>query len=165
MKLNGSCHCGAVRFNVRSPHPYPFNLCYCSICRKTAGGGGYAINLGADYSTLEVYGEDKVTVFHAKIRDDETETVNESPGERRFCSVCGSALWVWDPRWPELVHPFASAIDTDLPVPPKRTHMMLSSKPAWVTVAAADDDKCFDAYPDESLAEWHLRLGLEDGGD
>jgi len=21
--------------------------CYCSICRKTAGGGGYAINLGA----------------------------------------------------------------------------------------------------------------------
>jgi hypothetical protein len=49
-------------------------------------------------------------------------------GAVRF-SVCGSALWVWDPRWPELVHPFASAIDTELPVPPKRNHMMLSSKP------------------------------------
>jgi hypothetical protein len=165
MKLNGSCHCGAVRFSVRSPHPYPFNLCYCSICRKTAGGGGYAINLGADYSTLEVYGEDKVTVFHAKIRDEETGTITESPGERRFCSVCGSALWVWDPRWPELVHPFASAIDTDLPVPPERTHMMLSSKPAWVTAAVADGDKSFDAYPDESLAKWHQRLGPEDGAD
>jgi hypothetical protein len=35
-------------------------------------------------------------------------------GVVRFCSVCGSALWVWDPRWPERVHPFASAIDTDL---------------------------------------------------
>ncbi|MFC1689731.1 GFA family protein [Pseudomonadota bacterium] len=117
----------------------------------------FKAGLGADYSTLEVYGEDKVTVFHANFRDEETGTSNKSPGERRFCSDCGSALWVWDPRWPELVHPFASAIDTDLPVPPKRTHMMLSSKPAWVTVEVADGDKSFDAYPDESLAE----LGTE----
>jgi hypothetical protein len=27
MKLEGSCHCGAVRFAVEAPHPYPFNLC------------------------------------------------------------------------------------------------------------------------------------------
>jgi hypothetical protein len=27
--------------------PVPFLHCHCSICRKTAGGGGYAINLGA----------------------------------------------------------------------------------------------------------------------
>ena len=40
MHLEGSCHCGKVRFSVKAPHPYPFNLCYCSICRKTAGGGG-----------------------------------------------------------------------------------------------------------------------------
>ena len=72
MKIKGSCHCGAVRFSVHSSHPYPFNLCYCSICRKTAGGGGYAINLGADFSTLEVSGEDKITVFHARIRYEKT---------------------------------------------------------------------------------------------
>jgi len=41
MELEGSCHCGAVRFRVSSGEPCPFNLCYCSICRKTAGGGGY----------------------------------------------------------------------------------------------------------------------------
>ena len=46
MRLEGSCHCGAVRFTVEAPHPYPFSLCYCSICRKTAGAGGHAINLG-----------------------------------------------------------------------------------------------------------------------
>lgn len=40
MYLEGSCHCGAVRFGVESPHPYPYQRCYCSICRKTAGGGG-----------------------------------------------------------------------------------------------------------------------------
>ena len=161
MKIKGSCHCGAVRFSVDSPHPYPFNLCYCSICRKTAGGGGCAINIGADFSTLELSGEENVTVFHARIRDEETGKTSESPGERRFCRVCGSALWVWDPRWPELVHPFASAIDTEYPVPPEHTHMMLSSRPAWVSAPIAEGDKSFDAYPDESLAEWHQRHGLE----
>ena len=40
MLLEGSCHCGAIRFRVRSAHPCPFNLCYCNICRKTGGGGG-----------------------------------------------------------------------------------------------------------------------------
>lgn len=35
MLLDGSCHCGSVRFTVHAPHPYPFNLCYCSICRKS----------------------------------------------------------------------------------------------------------------------------------
>ena len=45
MKLEGSCHCGAVRFSVETHAPYPFMRCYCSICRKTAGSGGFAINL------------------------------------------------------------------------------------------------------------------------
>ena len=39
--LEGSCHCGAVHFTVRSHTPQPYMHCYCSICRKTAGGGGY----------------------------------------------------------------------------------------------------------------------------
>ena len=56
MLLTGSCHCQAVKFTVESVHPYPFNLCYCSICRKTAGGGGYAVNLGGENASLEVKG-------------------------------------------------------------------------------------------------------------
>ena len=38
--LEGSCRCGAVHFSVQSHTPYPYQLCYCAICRKTAGGGG-----------------------------------------------------------------------------------------------------------------------------
>lgn len=34
--------------------------------------------------------------------------------------------------WPELVYPFAPAIDTELPVPPERVHLLLDSKPGWV---------------------------------
>jgi hypothetical protein len=62
--------------------------------------GGLFMLVAADQSTLAVSGEDRITVFHAWIRDEGTGKISESPGERRFCSVCGSALWVWDPRWP-----------------------------------------------------------------
>lgn len=162
MQLKGSCHCACVHFTVYSAHPYPFNRCYCSICRKTAGGGGYAINLGADYTSLGIEGEEYIRVYQATVIDSETGGNTESPGQRHFCKMCGSALWLWDPRWPELVHPFASAIDTALPVPPERTHMMLGSKPAWVEVQAGPQDHLFEGYPQETLAEWHLRLGIED---
>ena len=161
MELKGSCHCGSVKFTVRSPHPYPFNLCYCSICRKTAGGGGYAINLSARYKTLKVTGRKNITVYRARMRDEATGKITKSTGRRNFCKKCGSTLWLWDPQWPELVHPFASAIDTDLPVPPERTHLMLGSKANWVPVFSGPRDKKFDEYPEESIAEWHQRLGLE----
>ncbi len=160
MKLNGSCHCGKVQFSVNSPHPYPFNFCYCSICRKTAGGGGYAINLGAEFATLEVSGREYISVYKAGIKDEETGELQESPGERSFCRLCASALWVWDPRWPDLVHPFASVVDSDLPVPPERTHLMLDSKATWVQADIRGNDKTFSHYPEESLAAWHERLDL-----
>jgi hypothetical protein len=162
MLLKGSCHCGKVRFSVQSAHPYPFNLCYCSICRKTGGGGGFAINLSGDFNTLEIEGGEYISMYRARIVDDETGATRESRGERSFCKHCGSALWVWASLWPDLVHPFASAIDTELPIPPERTHLMLDSRATWVPVQAGPDDKQFDAYPDESIAAWHQRLGVED---
>ena len=67
MLLEGSCHCGATRFQVESETPYPYQACYCSICRKTAGGGGYAINLGADANTLEVEGKENLHSFASAI--------------------------------------------------------------------------------------------------
>jgi hypothetical protein len=161
MLLEGSCHCGRVRFSVESAEPYPFNRCYCSICRKTAGGGGYAINLGADNSTLSTEGREHVREYQPAIVDSATGVAELSPGRRYFCGHCGSALWGWDPRWPELVHPHASAIDSELPVPPDYTHMMLGSKANWVPVEAGAGDREFDAYPDESLEQWHRRHGLD----
>ncbi len=162
MRLEGSCHCGAVRFSLASPHPYPFNLCYCSICRKTAGGGGYAINLSGLHDTLEVEGREHVKVYRARIRREGDEAPHTSPGQRHFCGKCGSPLWMWDPRWPELVHPLASAIDTPLPVPPQRTHLLLGSKAPWVVIRADPDDRLHEGFPDESIAAWHERLGLVD---
>ena len=78
MKLKGSCHCQAVRFTLESAQPYPFMRCYCSICRKTAGGGGYAINLGGDYRTLTVEGREHLGVYQARLVDAESGEVKVS---------------------------------------------------------------------------------------
>jgi hypothetical protein len=158
LTLEGSCRCGAVRFRVASHTPVPYQLCYCSICRKTAGGGGYAINLGADAATLQIEGADALGVYRARIERD--GQCHVSTGERNFCTRCGSALWLYDPSWPDLVHPFASAIDSALPAAPKRVHLMLAFRPDWVPLQADPQDDCFDHYPDLSLADWHRRNGL-----
>ena len=131
MQLDGSCHCQSVKFSLQSKHPYPFNICYCSICRKTAGSGGSAINLSGDFASLKVHGAANISIYHARIVDAATQEVTQSPMERHFCQTCGSHLWGWDPRWPELVHPHAGAIDTPLPAAPEHTHLMLGSKAGW----------------------------------
>jgi hypothetical protein len=158
--LKGSCRCGAVRFEVASHEPVPYQLCYCSICRKQQGGGGYAINLSGDANTLKIEGEEHLGLYRAKIEDDEHGHCEISTGERRFCRECGSALWLYDPTWPELVHPFASAIDTELPVAPERVHLMLKYKASWVEPDIRENDAVFDLYPEESIADWHKKRGL-----
>ncbi len=160
MRLKGSCHCQAVKFKLSSKHPYPFNICYCSICRKTAGSAGSAINLAGDFSSLTIEGAENLSVYQARQMNKKTKEVTLSPLKRHFCKICGSQLWCWDPRWPELVHPHASAIDTDLPKPPEHTHLMLESKAKWVPVHKSENDQLFDEYPEESIAEWHERLSL-----
>ena len=161
MQLQGSCCCKAVTFSVESPHPYPFLHCYCSICRKTQGGSGSVVNIGADYDSLQIEGEASIASFSPMYTNHETGAREQSPGKRHFCKQCGSGLWAWDPRWPELVHPYASAIDTPLPAPPERHHIFLDSKPDWVNVATTEADLHHDGYPDiGSLANWHEQHGL-----
>ena len=153
--LEGSCHCRAVTFRVASHTPTPYMRCYCSICRKTQGGGGYAINLMGEAASLKVTGKKHLTVYQAMI------DAAQSPAKRHFCKRCGSALWLFDPRWPDLVHPFASAIDSGLPAAPATEHIMLDFKPAWVEVAAEDGaNRHFRAYPEQSIEGWHESRGL-----
>jgi hypothetical protein len=160
MHLEGSCHCGAVHFAVESHTPYPFMRCYCSICRKTAGGGGYAINIMGDAATLKVRGRKHVAVYQARLPGAKAGRRTRSPAQRNFCVACGSALWVWDPRWPEWVYPFASAIDTPLPKPPEEVALMLDYAAPWADVPSGPAHAHFGEYPEESIADWHAKRGL-----
>ena len=158
MQLDGSCHCGAVRFSVTSRTPQPYMRCYCSICRKTAGGGGYAINIMGEGETLKLEGAENIGVYRARAVEGDPDLI--SPARRHFCRHCGSALYVSDPRWPQWVHPFASAIDTPLPVPEERAHIMLEHKASWLEVPEGARDPGFAEYPDQSIEDWHKARGL-----
>ncbi|MBI5275698.1 MAG: GFA family protein [Burkholderiales bacterium] len=160
MQLEASCHCGKVKFSLESHEPVPFMRCYCSICRKTAGGGGYAINLGGEARSMKVTGKRYLGIYQAQFPDKDGSGTHPSSARRYFCTKCGSALWVWDPTWPDLVHPHASAIDTPLPVPPDNVHCLLDSKAPWVKVEGEPGDPRFGHYPDKSLAQWHKDKGF-----
>jgi hypothetical protein len=145
MLLKGSCHCRAVRFSLRSHTPVPYMHCYCSICRKTGGGSGSAVNIMGEADSLKVSGKANLAVYRPK------------QGRRHFCRKCGSALWVWDKRWAAWIYPFASAIDTPLPLPRERQHILLDSKASWVRVPSGPGEKRFRAYPREAIADWHRK--------
>ena len=90
MRLEGSCHCGAVRFSLESAAPYPFMRCYCSICRKTSGGGGFTVNLDGDASTLSVEGREHLKVYQAQI--ERNGELVQSEHQHHFCGRYGSHL-------------------------------------------------------------------------
>jgi hypothetical protein len=149
MRLEGSCECEAIRFTVSSTTPYAYRLCSCRRCRKTAGSIGAAANVLADAPSLEVTGE---------------PTRYEHPVEPlvlSFCGTCGSPLFLEIPPFPQWVYPFASAIDTTLPAPPHFVHVRTTERPSWSPTIGTADDEHFETNTEESMAEWHRRLGIE----
>ncbi|KAG6806678.1 hypothetical protein H0H93_002619, partial [Arthromyces matolae] len=105
-------------------------LCVCSICRKVGGVGG-SINLGGHSETLKIEGKENISVYKA-ILERGTSKEHIATSERNFCSKCSSMLWLYDPTWPELIHPFASAIDSpELKKPDTLVCVKLNSKPDY----------------------------------
>lgn len=151
MKLQGSCHCQSVQFEVESFTPYPFMYCYCTICRKTAGGGGYAINIMGQKDTLQVLGKRYIQIYHAILGRTRQGKPKLSPGERHFCKRCASCLWIYDHRWPQWVYPFASAIDTDLPKPPEHLRILLNYAANWCEIPKSKREQLFAEFPEESI--------------
>ena len=96
MHLKGSCHCGKVKFTVESAEPVPFMRCYCSICRKTAGAGGYAINLGAVARSMKVTGKRHLRIYRARLANEGSTGTHLSTARRYFCAAaaarCGCGI-------------------------------------------------------------------------
>ena len=161
MILEGSCHCKKVRFSVESYTPYPYMHCYCSICRKTAGGGGFSVNIMGQADTLKIEGEENLNIYRAEMPDPEAEAKTKtSTMQRNFCKHCGSFLWIYEPEWADWVYPFASAIDTPLPRPPERLHIFTHSAAPWCEIPEDNKNRNFPGYPDESILDWHKRHGI-----
>ncbi|KAJ2747309.1 hypothetical protein GGI20_000644 [Coemansia sp. BCRC 34301] len=157
LRLEGSCHCGAVEFMVDSVAPVPFMRCYCSICRKTSGGGGYTVNILGQAETLRITrGSDIVKSYRAVKDKSVPESEQVLCQDRYFCPTCASYLWARAEEWPQWVYPYASAIDSELPKPKRTASIMLGSAAAWADPRGlAKDDEVFEEYPTFSLEQWH----------
>lgn len=75
MWYQGSCHCGAVKFEVEAPEQIEVSECNCSICAK--GGFLHLIVPKSKFKLLQ--GESSLTVY----------TFNTGVAKHSFCKVCG----------------------------------------------------------------------------
>jgi hypothetical protein len=75
MIYDGSCHCGAVRFEVEAPEKVTAQNCNCSICSKS--GFLHLIVPKSKFKLLS--GEDNLTTY----------TFNTGVAQHKFCKVCG----------------------------------------------------------------------------
>jgi hypothetical protein len=74
--LNGSCHCGAVKFTTILTEGFASaRRCSCSICRMR--GAVAVTSTPQDFRIVE--GEDKIATYR----------FNTMSAEHHFCSVCG----------------------------------------------------------------------------
>jgi hypothetical protein len=117
--LEGSCLCGAVKYEVTGV-PQRFFHCHCSRCRK-ATGTGHASNLFVQPGALRwLAGEEQVRAFKLP----EAKRFTNS-----FCAVCGSRL----PRQPKdsdsVVIPCGS-LDGDAPIKPQ-ARIFSGSRASW----------------------------------
>jgi hypothetical protein len=71
----GSCHCGAVAFEVEAPEPLRVQECNCSICAK--GGFLHLIVPRSRFRLLR--GEENLTTY----------TFNTGVARHMFCRTCG----------------------------------------------------------------------------
>ena len=71
----GSCHCGAVRFQVLAADQVEVEVCNCSICSKT---GFVHLIVPKDHFILD-QGGDRLTSYR----------FNTGVAEHTFCNICG----------------------------------------------------------------------------
>lgn len=75
MIYSGSCHCGAIKFEVDAPETLHVSECNCSICSKS--GYLHLIVPKSDFRLLQ--GEDNITTY----------TFNTGVAKHTFCKTCG----------------------------------------------------------------------------
>ena len=121
MPLQGSCQCGAVRFEVPDDFE-PRSFCHCTTCKRLSGGVGTANGRVRSDAIRIVAGEDLIRTYQP------VEGTAKS-----FCSVCGSNLF--GGGWPDSEYASVRlpAIDTPFDGGP-RMHIFVRSVAPWETL-------------------------------
>ena len=92
MKIEGSCHCGAVSFTAEVD-PERVAVCHCTDC-QVLSGAPFRVVVGASIDSLVVHGQTKSYVKVAQ---------SGNPRAQVFCPACGTPLWSTAPENPVAV--------------------------------------------------------------
>lgn len=92
----GSCLCGAVRFEVTGDLPGP-DSCHCVACRKSSGH--FFASTDVAKASLTITGAENLRWYQS------SEKVR-----RGFCGTCGSSLF-WDPVFRDWIGVAMGAFD------------------------------------------------------
>jgi hypothetical protein len=93
---NGSCLCGAVRYEVSGPLRAVIG-CHCTQCRKQTGH--YMAATAAKHGDFRITKEDGLRWFRSSER-----------AERAFCQICGSTLF-WQGTGKDYISIAAGTLD------------------------------------------------------
>jgi hypothetical protein len=119
MTYSGSCHCGAIRYEL-SGEPQVVALCHCSDCRRSAG---------APFVAWAMYPEASLFVSRGT-----PKTINSSEtAMRSFCSECGTGLFYRNEVvLPGIVDIQAATLDTPNSLTPA-IQIQTAERLDWVT--------------------------------
>jgi hypothetical protein len=97
MKVQGGCHCGAVRFEAEVPRELELLDCNCSICAKT--GYLHLMVSHADFRLLS--GEESLASYR----------FGTGAADHLFCRVCGVKSFYQPRSHPDSWSVNANAVD------------------------------------------------------
>jgi len=114
----GSCLCGAIKYTIDGELS-EFGYCHCPSCRK-ASGSAHGANAGVSAEAFELID------LAGSLREFES-----SPGKwRAFCGTCGSPLYAYLARSPDLIRIRLGSLDTTFSKR-ARAHTFVSQKADW----------------------------------
>ncbi|MDW6091994.1 GFA family protein [Vibrio rhizosphaerae] len=101
MKYQGSCHCGAIRFEVEAPEVMEADKCNCSICNKS----GYLHLIVPNSKFKLLSGEAQLATY----------TFNTKVAQHYFCQHCGIKPFYVPRSNPDGIDVNVNCIDTPIP--------------------------------------------------
>lgn len=101
IKYCGSCHCGAVKFEILAPEHLKVIDCNCSVCRKKQNR--HFILPAENFKLLT--GQDCLTTY----------TFNTNTAQHKFCSKCGVQSFYYPRSNPDGVAVMPHCLDSPNP--------------------------------------------------
>ena len=119
-RYQGGCHCGAVRYECTGDPELVF-YCHCSDCQRTTGGP-FSVEAMIPEDGFDVHGDmGSYTVVG--------DSGKEVP--RRFCSTCGSGVYLTCEADPGFVFLKVGTLDDASWLQPAM-HIFTASRQPWV---------------------------------